>query len=124
MTKPQSPVGGTNFDLNAVEQELRHDDAFARNGHAARTLIHEPDLRIVLVAMKAGSRIREHRANETASIHPLHGHIRLQLENKAVELRAGQLLVLESGLPHDVEAIADGAFLLTLGWRKGQATSA
>ena len=120
MTKPESPLTGTVFDLATAERELRQDDAYAHSGHAARTLIIEPDLRIVLVAMRTGSRIREHRADETASIYALSGHLRLNVSNKVHELRAGQLLVLEGGVRHDVEAGADSAFLLTLGWRKAQ----
>jgi quercetin dioxygenase-like cupin family protein len=43
--------------------------------------------------------------------------VRLRLAEKVVELAAGRLLVIERGLRHDVEAVAESAFLLTLGWR-------
>jgi mannose-6-phosphate isomerase-like protein (cupin superfamily) len=46
----------------------------------------------------------------------LSGHIRLKLPDRTVDLRSGQLLVLGLGLPHDVEAMEDSAFVLTLGW--------
>jgi len=42
--------------------------------------------------------------------------VRLHLPDRAVDLPAGSLLVLEKALPHDVEAIEDSTFLLTLGW--------
>ena len=35
--------------------------------------------------------------------------------DERVELATGQLLALEPGIPHDVEAIEDSAFLLTIG---------
>ena len=95
---------------------MQQETAYLREGHTARTLVREPDLRIVLVAMKAGARIAEHRADETASVHALRGHVRLRLPDKVVDLPAGRLLVLEKGLRHDVEAMQDSAFLLTLGW--------
>jgi quercetin dioxygenase-like cupin family protein len=107
----------TTFDLGAVDRDMRREDAYLREGHTARTLVREPDLRVVLVAMKAGARIAEHRANETASIHALSGQIRLRLLDKIVELPAGRLLIIERGLRHDVEAIEESAFLLTLGWK-------
>ena len=47
------------FDLAAVDSELRKEDAYQREGHTARTLVREPDLRIVLVVMKAGTRIAD-----------------------------------------------------------------
>ena len=118
MTKPDSPLAGTVFDLATAERELRAENAYAHSGHAARTLIIEQDLRIVLVVLRGGSRIREHRADETASIYGLSGHLRLNVNDKVLELRGGQLLVLQGGLRHDVEAEVDSAFLLTLGWRK------
>ena len=65
------------FDLAEVQSELRKEDAYQREGHTARTLVRKPDLRIVLVVMKAGARIVEHRADETASAHALSGHVRL-----------------------------------------------
>ena len=66
--------------------------------------------------MKAGARLAEHRAKDTASIHTLSGHVRLRLLKKVADLPAGQLLVLERGILHDVEAVVESAFLLTLGW--------
>jgi quercetin dioxygenase-like cupin family protein len=118
MTTPASVVGGATFDLVTAERELRQEENYARNGHAARTLIVQPDLRIVLVVMRAAGRIAKHRVDQTASIHALKGQLRLQLDDKAFDVPAGQLLVLEAGLPHDVEAIAESTFLLTLGWSK------
>jgi quercetin dioxygenase-like cupin family protein len=104
------------FDLGAIDREMRQDGADEREGHTARTLVHAPDLRVLLVVMKAGSRIAEHRANETASIHTVSGHVCLRLPDRTVELPAGQLLALGPGLQHDVEARIDSTFILTLGW--------
>jgi quercetin dioxygenase-like cupin family protein len=117
MSKPETINRGAVFDLAAIDVELRREDAYERDGHTARTLVREDDIRIVLIVMRAGARIAEHRANETASIHALSGHVRLRLPGRDAELLAGRLLVLERGLRHDVEAIAESAFLLTLGWQ-------
>lgn len=105
------------FDLAAVDSELRKEDAYQRDGHTARTLVRKPDLRIVLIVMKTGARIAEHHADETACVHAVSGHVRLRLPDQVAQLAAGQLLVIERGLKHDVEAVAESAFLLTLGWR-------
>lgn len=110
-------VQGSVFDLAAIDSELRKGEAYMREGHTARTLTRKPDLRILLVVMKAGARIAEHRANETASVFALSGHVRLRLPDETADLAAGRLIALEPGLPHDVEAVVDSAFLLTLGWR-------
>lgn len=117
MTRPEHPEGGVSFDLAAMERELRREDAYQREGHTARTLVREQDLRVVLVALRAGARIGEHHASQTVSVLPLSGHVRLRLETETVELMPGRLLVLEKGLRHDVEALQESAMLLTLGWK-------
>ncbi len=116
MAKPASPIHGATFELGAIADELRQEPTYASEGQAARTLVREPDLRIVLVALKNGRRMAEHHAEVTATVHTLSGQVRLRLPERAVELPAGQLLVLGRGLRHDVEAQADSLLLLTLGW--------
>lgn len=117
MSRPEPTHQGPVFDLAAIDAEMRREDAYQREGHTARTLVREDDMRIVLVVMRAGTRIAEHRANDTASIHALSGHVRLRLPDNTVDLPAGRVLVLERGLRHDVEAVAESAFLLSLGWQ-------
>jgi len=117
MTKPETPDGGVCLDLDTIEQELRQVEPYQREGHTARTLLRAADLRVVLIVIKAGSRIAEHRADESASVHVISGHVRLHLPERIADVREGQLLLLERGLAHDVEAVADSAVVLTLGWR-------
>jgi hypothetical protein len=38
------------------------------------------------------------------------------VQEKVIDLPAGHMLALERGLPHDVEALEDSAFLLTIAW--------
>lgn len=123
MARPESAEFGVIFDLATIEQEMRSEEAYAREGHTARTLVRAHDLRVVLIAMTAGSRIPAHTADETVSIQTLTGRLRLQLprlarqrEARIVDLPIGRLLVLEPGNEHSVEAIGDSAFLLTFGW--------
>jgi quercetin dioxygenase-like cupin family protein len=118
MTKPVHPDHGAIFDVAILDRELRQEEAYAREGHTARTLVREPDLRVVFMAIKAGGRVAEHRAQETTSLHVLSGHVRLVLSDRAVDLSAGQLLVLGRDLPHELEAVVDSACLLTLGWNQ------
>ena len=114
MTTAGSVSQGTVFELAAAERELRALPAYARDGHTARTLVRERDLRIVLVVMRTGGKIAEHRAHETASVQVLSGHIRLRVENQLVHLKPGMLLVIPPDHRHEVDALADSAFVLTL----------
>ena len=104
------------LDLNREIEQLRSEGRW-QSGHTARTLAKYPDLRVVLIVMKAGGRLEKHRAEGRISVQTLDGRIRLNSAERSVELAAGQLLTLESGIPHDVEGIVDSAFLLTIVWR-------
>src|SRR5690606_9653779 len=110
MTAPRSPDHGVAFDLDALAGDLRQEPSYVRDGQAARTLTRTGDLRIVLVALASGGTISEHQASVTAAVQTLMGHVRLQLPDRSVDVPAGRLLVLGSGLPHGVHAEMDSTF--------------
>jgi quercetin dioxygenase-like cupin family protein len=103
------------FDLaGELDRQHRDESWLHPTGRSSKTLVKYPDLRIVLIAMKANTRMQEHTAAGRISVHSLSGHIRLHLPERVVDLPAGRLLVLDRCVPHDVEATEDSAFLLTL----------
>ena len=105
------------FDLAGELDRLHRDESWLHpTGRSSKTLVKYPDLRIVLIAMKANTRMQEHTAAGRISVHSLNGHIRLHLPERVVDLPAGHLLVLDQCVPHDVEAAEDSDFLLTLSW--------
>jgi quercetin dioxygenase-like cupin family protein len=105
------------FDLATELDQLHRDESWLQaTGRSSKTLVKHPDLRIVLIAMKANTRMHEHTAAARISVHSLSGHIRLHLPERVVDLPAGHLLALDQCVPHDVEAAEDSAFLLTLSW--------
>lgn len=104
------------FDLASEIDSLKREDAWNVAARNAKTIVKYPDLRVVLVVLKAGKRIEGHRADESVSIQVLRGRMRLHLPKETVDLSEGRLLTLERSLPHDVEALEEAAFLLTLPW--------
>ena len=103
------------FDLRSEAEQLRHQPSYEKGDPTGKTLVKEPDLRIVLFALKAGARLEPHQASGPISIQALEGTIRLGAGNETVELAPGNLLMLEPRVPHDVDALDDAVFLLTLG---------
>jgi quercetin dioxygenase-like cupin family protein len=108
------------FDLHQEIKQLRSEGRW-QSGHTAKTLAKYPDLRVVLVVMNAGGRLVKHRTEGRICVHSLAGRISLRTAEQSVDLSAGQMLVLERDIPHDVEASTDSAFLLTIAWA-GKAT--
>jgi quercetin dioxygenase-like cupin family protein len=103
------------FDLNAEIEQLRQE-AVWQGGRNAKTLVKHSDFRVVLTVLKSGARLHEHRAVGRISVHIVAGHVRVHVESKVVDLPAGHLLALEREIAHDVEALEDSAFLLTIAW--------
>jgi quercetin dioxygenase-like cupin family protein len=108
------PAPASHFDLPQVIDELRRGDQYERTGHAARTLVKCPELRILLIVLRRNAELKEHRTNQPVSIHLLSGHIRVALPEYEETIRG--LLVIEPGVAHKVSAVTDSAFLLTMPW--------
>jgi len=104
-----------NFDLNREIEQLQSEERW-QSGHTAKTLAKYSDFRVVLVAIKSGGRLTEHRTEGRISVHTLLGNIRFRTADWTHELPAGNMLTLEREIPHDVEGIVDSAFLLTIAW--------
>jgi quercetin dioxygenase-like cupin family protein len=103
------------FDLMAEVERLHHEPGWA-SGQNAKTLIKYDDFRVVLMALKNGTRIPGHQTEGRISIHTVAGHIQVRAQGRTFDLAAGRLLALDRGVPHDVEALEESAFVLTIAW--------
>jgi len=113
------------IDLDQELQQLRREDSWQREtGRSSKTLAKYPDFRIVLILMKSGTRMRQHKAEGRISIQQLKGKVCIHLAERKVTLSAGHLLVLDCGVLHDVEALEESALLLTISWRREKSDSA
>jgi quercetin dioxygenase-like cupin family protein len=108
------------FNLKEELRELRAEDSWQRGtGRSSKTLVKYPDFHVVLVLMKANTRLSKHHVDGRFSIHALQGKIWLRMAEELVEVSAGELIALDYGIPHEVEAIEESAFLLTISWPGG-----
>jgi quercetin dioxygenase-like cupin family protein len=103
------------FDLNGEIERLRNEDAW-HGGRNSKTLVKNADFRIVLTVLQANSRLHEHKAAGRVSVQTVAGHIRIHVEDNVIDLPAGHLLALDRALLHDVQALENSAFLLTICW--------
>src|SRR5688572_3019499 len=67
------------FDLAAEEAALRREPAWGRFDRNARTLVKDGNLRVVLTALRPGSRLEAHRAAARVVVQALRGRLRLRL---------------------------------------------
>jgi quercetin dioxygenase-like cupin family protein len=96
---------------------LKSESAWQRGDRNAKTLYKDPaDLRVVLTVLKSGAALAKHSAPGPVTIHMLEGRGRLQAREVSVELQPGSLVALERNEEHNLEAIDDCAFLISIAW--------
>ncbi len=111
---PMFLVGrSTELDLTRELEELRHGPEWD-TGIARKVLIRYPDFQITLRRMKAKTRIPDHHNPGCICIQTIFGHIRMRTEDKLFDLPQGKMLILDRAITHDVEAVEESAFLLTV----------
>lgn len=117
MRETLEPTAGPHLQFQFAEQieQLQREQPW-QAGRNSKTIVKYPDFRMVLTVMRGGTRIPGHHADGRISIQTLQGHIRVHSPQSIADLPAGQVLVLDRSIPHDVEAVDDSAFLLTLAW--------
>jgi quercetin dioxygenase-like cupin family protein len=78
------------------------------------TVLKATGANVVVFAFDAGTELREHTADEPALLQVLEGNVTVQLTGETVALRPGDLLHIEPGVPHSVEAAERARLQLTI----------
>jgi quercetin dioxygenase-like cupin family protein len=108
------------FDLAREIDGLHQESSWQRGDRNAKTLVQERGLRVVLVALQPQARMAEHESHAQVTVQVIAGRVRAHLDDRAIEVAAHQLLSIEAGVAHELEALEESAFLLTIaGMRSG-----
>ena len=115
--RPDRPVEGPFLHLELSEQfeRLKQEPTWRASGRNAITLAKAPELRVVLLLLGRGTKLPEHRAAGPLTFHVLGGSVKFRAGGRVERLGSGALIVLESAVAHEVEALEESACLLTLG---------
>lgn len=101
-------------DIAALTQQIKGEETWHTAPRASRVVANRPPLRVMLHVMRAGSATPVHRAAGPISVFVISGRIQFRADPHAAMLTAGQLLTLEPGRAHAVEAPEDAVFLVTV----------
>ena len=87
----------------------------ASSGRSSATVYggHEHQLRQTLIALTAGQTLNEHENPGEATVHVLHGRVRLAAGDTSWDATAGDLLIVPDSR-HSLEALDEAAVLLTV----------
>jgi quercetin dioxygenase-like cupin family protein len=103
-----------NLDLDDEQKQILQGAKASGTGNTAKTLIKEGALRVVMVGLKQGASLREHRAEGPVAIQTLQGAVRISSPGGSEALPVGSMLVFGGGISHSVEAESDSVLLVTL----------
>ena len=112
--RPTPVVPLVHARIEELIEGLKQEPTWRSSDRNAITLTKEPHLRVVLIAMKKGARLHEHRASGPLTIQAASGSLRLSAADQILELKPGEVAILESAIEHEVEALEESALLLTL----------
>ncbi|MCW2559310.1 MAG: oxidoreductase, molybdopterin-binding [Mycobacterium sp.] len=101
--------------LTALAREQLKIAQHASSGRSARTVYggHEHVLRQTLIALAGGHKLDEHDNPGEATVHVLHGRVRLTAGDLDWEGSPGDLLIVPDAR-HSLEALEDSTVLLTV----------
>jgi quercetin dioxygenase-like cupin family protein len=116
--RPHVATTSTTYEELDLPGELRRlqEETTWSTGQNAKTLIKYDTLRVVLVALRAGKSLAEHRTEGRISIQVVSGHVEVKAAGRTFNLHAGGLLALDRNVSHDVRALEESAVLLTVAW--------
>jgi uncharacterized protein (DUF2249 family)/quercetin dioxygenase-like cupin family protein len=77
-------------------------------------LVNKPDMRLLLLCMRAGQQVPEHSAAGSITVQVITGRATFYDGEEACEMFAGTIVRLDSGRKHRVEAHTDSVLLVTM----------
>ena len=102
------------FSIENEIEKLQSETAWKDGDRNAVTLQKNSRLRVVLISLRKGATLREHKVEGPITLLMISGKIRFIAGDDKINVGANELIVLEKTIPHDVEALEDAVFILTI----------
>ena len=102
------------FSINNDTDKLKSETAWTKGDRNAVTLQKNSNLRVVLISLRKGATLHEHRVEGPITLFVLSGKMNFIAGEEKILAETNKLIVLEKAIPHDVEALEDTTFILTI----------
>ncbi len=102
------------FDVKEELAQLKEDPEWQQRHRNAVTLLKEPHLSVVLVALQKGAALQEHRTQGAVTIQVLSGSVRVGVDKTPRTVKSHGLVSFEKNVRHEIEALEESALLVTI----------
>ncbi len=120
MTEPHArqalrPAAGGMASLSIADEiaGLKAKPEWLGQDRLAVSLVKDDALNVLLMALKQGAHLKEHRTKGPITVHVLAGSVRFSAGGETLKLSAGQIAALDRGVVHALEALEESVVLLT-----------
>ena len=111
------------FDIDRHLKQLRTEQQWRVGDRNAITLVKNHELCIVLISLHQGARMEQHEISGPLTLQVIEGSLRFLVHDETYDLGPHSLLSLDKEIVHDVVALEDCSFLLTIIYPKDEAAS-
>lgn len=94
------------------KHNLRELEEYSDKTFLPKVLISQPGYKLVLLNLRAGQSVPEHANRETVTVYAISGHITFYADGVPSSLWAGEVLCIDGGVPHMIEASEDSSLLV------------
>jgi quercetin dioxygenase-like cupin family protein len=105
------------LDVGAQLESVRLQDPAQTGKDRTVILLKTDSLRVIFRSFNEGASLPTHKAPGPITVQVLEGHIEFTAGTQTTPLRKGEVLALESGVPHSVKALSSSAILITVAVR-------
>lgn len=108
------PTEGGMLTLNVMNEaeRLKMKPEWSSRDRLAVSLVKDDALNILLMVLKKGARLEEHRTKGPIALHVLAGAVRFMAGTRSVELSPGSIVALDRGTVHALDALGESIVLL------------
>jgi quercetin dioxygenase-like cupin family protein len=100
------------LDIKDEAARLKTKPEWSSVSRLAVSLVKDDALNILLMVLKKGARLAEHRTKGPIAVHVLSGSVRFSAGSKYVELSPGNIAALDREVVHELEALEESVVLL------------
>jgi quercetin dioxygenase-like cupin family protein len=113
-TQALRPSIGGMLSVNIMAEigELKAKPEWLSGDRLAVSLVKDDALNVLLMVLKKGVRLEEHRTRGPIAVYVVSGSVRFTAEQRSEEVAHGTLVALDRGVAHELEALDESIVLL------------